>query len=115
MTGRDESTTDGGATVRAELVEAEGRVTLSGEIDYGAAPRVDDALHRLLSDGARHLVIDLGELSFFDSACLGALVRAHAGTAERGGTVRLVNVDRHAYRVLQISGLIPLFDISTVG
>ncbi|EHR52664.1 anti-anti-sigma factor [Saccharomonospora marina XMU15] len=98
-------------TVRAELVSDEGRITLSGEVDHGAAPQLDDALDRLLSGGAKRLVVDFARLSFFDSACISALVRAHAAITDRGGTMKLVNVDRFAHRVLQIAGLLPLFEI----
>lgn len=98
-------------TIEVELVSNEGRVTLSGEVDYGVAPRLEDALSRLVSEGVDRLVVDFARLSFFDSACIGALVRAHAQLAEHGGTVKLVNVDRYAHRVLQIAGLLPLFDV----
>lgn len=98
-------------TVRAELVSDEGRITLSGEIDHGVAPQLDSALERLLSGGAQRLVVDFARLSFFDSACISALVRAHAAITDRGGTMKLVNVDQFAHRVLQIAGLLPLFEI----
>ncbi|MEU6645648.1 STAS domain-containing protein [Saccharomonospora sp. NPDC046836] len=98
--------------VHAELVsDAEGHIALNGEIDHGVAPQLDAALDALFSAGAGSLVIDFARLSFFDSACISALIRAHATVTQRGGTVRLVNVDRFAHRVLQIAGLLPLFDI----
>ncbi|MFF5988902.1 STAS domain-containing protein [Prauserella flavalba] len=98
--------------VRAELVsDGEGHIALSGEIDHGVAPQLDAALESLFSAGAGRLVVDFARLSFFDSACISALVRAHSTVTERGGTVRLVNVDRYAHRVLQIAGLVPLFEI----
>jgi stage II sporulation protein AA (anti-sigma F factor antagonist) len=71
----------------------------------------DDALDRLLAEGADRFVVDFSRLSFFDSACISALVRAHARVTEHGGTVKLVHVDQYAHRVLQIAGLLPLFDI----
>lgn len=98
--------------VRAELVsDNEGRVSLTGEVDHSIAPELDAALEKLFTAGARRLVVDFARLSFFDSACISALVRAHRTVNERGGVVRLVNVDRFAYRVLQIAGLVPLFEI----
>ncbi|OQO92490.1 anti-anti-sigma factor [Saccharomonospora piscinae] len=99
------------STVHVELADSEGRVTLTGEIDHGVAPQLDDALTRLLAQDVDRLVVDFARLSFFDSACISALVRAHARMAERDGTITLVNVDEYAYRVLQISGLLPLFDV----
>ncbi|MBK1785602.1 STAS domain-containing protein [Prauserella cavernicola] len=113
MTNGDEPT---GATtttvVHAELVsDGEGHIALSGEIDHGVAPQLEAALDSLFSAGAGRLVVDFARLSFFDSACISALVRAHTTVTERGGSVKLVNVDRFAYRVLQIAGLVPLFEI----
>lgn len=114
MTEGDQPTHDANSMVRAELVNNEGRVTLIGEIDHGVAPELDEALKKLLSEGADRLVVDFARLSFFDSACISALVRAYSAMSERGGTVTLVNVDRFAYRVLEIAGLLPLFDIVPV-
>lgn len=93
------------------MVDGEGRITLRGEIDHGVAPQLSAALDDLVSAGAERLVVDFARLSFFDSACISALAHAHAAMAEREGGVRLVNVDRFARRVLQIAGLLPLFEV----
>ncbi|RZQ60511.1 STAS domain-containing protein [Amycolatopsis suaedae] len=98
--------------VRTELNGTEGKVVLAGEIDHGVAPQLDAAMAELIESGAKRLVVDFANLSFFDSACLSALVRAHSAVQERGGEVKLVNVDRFAHRILQIAGLLPLFDIT---
>ena len=102
------------STVHAELVRNEGFVTLCGEIDHSVTPQLDDALTQLLAEKVDRLVVDFARLSFFDSACIGALVRAHASVTERGETVKLLNVDQYAYRVLQIAGLLPFFDIERI-
>jgi anti-anti-sigma factor len=115
MTNGEQPVNGTGPTVHAELISDEGRITLCGNIDHGVTPELDDALERLLSRGAHRLVVDFARLSFFDSACISALIRAHSAVAERGGTVKLVNVDRFAHRVLQIAGLLPLFDIEPAG
>ncbi|WP_028661597.1 STAS domain-containing protein [Saccharomonospora saliphila] len=115
MTDGNKPTTENHSTVQTELINTEGRVTLSGEIDHGVAPQLDDALERLLARGADRLVVNFAHLSFFDSACISALVRAHERMSERGGTITLLHVDQHAYRVLQISGLLPLFEIVPAG
>ncbi|MEU3273512.1 STAS domain-containing protein [Saccharomonospora sp. NPDC006951] len=111
----DEFAADGTPPVRTDLTDGIGRVTLSGDIDHGVAPLLTAALDELISSGARTLVVDFARLSFFDSACISALVRAHSSVTENGGTVRLVNVNRFAIRVLEISGLVPLFDIEPSG
>ncbi|PXY21239.1 STAS domain-containing protein [Prauserella muralis] len=109
--GESRPVTAAGPTVRTELAGTRGLVALSGEIDHDVAPQLAAALDELIEGGAQGLVVDFTHLSFFDSACISALVRAHEAVSQRGGTIRLVNVDRFARRVLQIAGLLPLFEV----
>ncbi|GHF21925.1 hypothetical protein GCM10017786_65090 [Amycolatopsis deserti] len=111
-------TTDEGATssatasvVRTEASGDSGRVLLLGEIDHGAVDQLDQAVEKLLESGAIHLVLDFAGLNFFDSACISALIRAKTSAEERGGTVKLANVDRYARRILDITGLLGSFTI----
>ncbi len=64
-------------------------VKLSGECDMSVAGQLSDALDTQIADGAQHLSIDISELRFADSACIGAFVRAHRALQERGGTMEL--------------------------
>ncbi|NIH78872.1 STAS domain-containing protein [Amycolatopsis viridis] len=111
-------TTDEGATrsagasvVRTEISGDTGRVLLLGEIDHGAVDQLDQAVEELLGSGVVHLVLDFAGLNFFDSACISALIRAKTRAEERGGTVKLANVDRYARRILDITGLLGSFTI----
>ncbi|HEX3788979.1 MAG TPA: STAS domain-containing protein [Pseudonocardiaceae bacterium] len=88
-----------------------GRIVLRGEIDHDVADQLDEAVRTLLDTGARRLVVDFADLSFFDSACIGALVRAHDQTQQCGGELALVNVDRYARRVLDLTGLLSVFTV----
>ncbi|MCP2166508.1 STAS domain-containing protein [Goodfellowiella coeruleoviolacea] len=90
----------------------EGLLALHGEIDHGTASQIDEVVQRLLDEGATSLVVDFTDLTFFDSACLSSLIRAHTTITERGGTMTLTNVSRHARRVLDITGLLPLFQLT---
>lgn len=100
-----------GVPVRTELIGETGQVRLSGEIDHTAVEQLDRAVDDLLDKGVRKLVVDFGELSFFDSACISALVRARARAEEHESSVTLVNVDRYARRILDLTGLSSAFDI----
>lgn len=97
--------------VRAEVAGDIGQVRLSGEIDHTAVAQLDHAVEGLLEKGVRELVVDFGELSFFDSACISALVRARAHAEECESSVTLVNVDQYARRLLDLTGLSSAFDI----
>jgi len=111
-------TTDEGATssatasvVRTRADGDTGRVLLLGEIDHGAVDQLDQAVEDLLGAGVIHLVLDFDGLNFFDSACISALIRAKTSVEDKGGTMKLANVDRYARRILDITGLLGSFTI----
>lgn len=86
-----------------------GRIRLLGEIDHSAVQQLDQAVTDVLDQGVDRLVVDFAELSFFDSACISALVRARSQAEARGGTITLANVNRYARRILDLTGLSPVF------
>jgi len=66
-----------------EFIEVAGEVTFSNV--NGLGRRLDEALTR-----AKHLVIDLTNVTFIDSSGLSTLLTASAAARERGGAVALV-------------------------
>ncbi|MGH9028434.1 MAG: STAS domain-containing protein, partial [Acidimicrobiales bacterium] len=54
---------------------------------------------------------DLSEVSFVDSTALGVLVTAVQQLRAEGGDLRLVVIDPHISKVLQITGLTDVFAI----
>lgn len=99
------------APVRTEVDGGIGRVRLVGEIDHTAVAQLDRAVTELLDKGVGHLVVDFADLSFFDSACLSALVRARALAEDRESGITLTNVDQYARRILDLTGLSAAFTI----
>ncbi len=61
-------------------------VTAAGEIDISTAPRLRERLFELAARG-RPLVADLDQVSFIDSAGLGALAGTANRAAAHGGSV----------------------------
>jgi anti-anti-sigma factor len=97
--------------VKVELADDTGRVKLVGEIDHTAVEQLDRAVSDLLDKGVSRLVVDFEDLSFFDSACISALVRARTLAEERDSSITLVNVNRYARRILDLTGLSTAFTI----
>lgn len=107
---REEETIQPSANaVKVEAGGETGRIRLLGEIDHTAVEQLDQAVADLLDQGAQRLLVDFADLSFFDSACISALVRARAKAEERGGTITLTNVNKYARRILDLTGLTPVF------
>jgi stage II sporulation protein AA (anti-sigma F factor antagonist) len=98
----------------AVRIEASGdtvRIVLLGEVDHSVVDQLDEAMREALATEAEKFVIDFRRLSFFDSACISALVRARAQVEERGGELALANVDQYARRILDLTGLLKVFVI----
>lgn len=80
-------------------------VAVEGELDMSTADQLRDELSRVIGNGDGHLVLDLGDLRFCDSAGLAVFVKVHN---ELDGTGRRLAIARPApivARVLDLSGL----------
>jgi anti-sigma B factor antagonist len=87
-------------------------VTVIGDITLGSGGEtmLKDKVRSLLEQGHKKLVLDLGRVSYVDSAGLGELVHAHATAKNKGGSVRLLNVTKRLKDLLTITKLVTVFD-----
>lgn len=96
-------------TVDLAVTAPVARVTATGEVDSSSAgvlrEQLDAALDAGRHAGVRELVIDLGPVTFLDSAGLCVLAGAHRQAAERGVSLRVLASSRAVVRPLQITGL----------
>ena len=80
-------------------------VALEGELDHHSAQSVRAELESLIaSPHVRHLVLDLGKLSFMDSSGIGKTL------AKRGGSVAVRSPNAHVNRIFAMSGLYQLVE-----
>jgi anti-anti-sigma factor len=63
-------------------------------------------LDSVTAAGARHVVLDLSDVSFLDSSGLRSLLRTARTLAPRGGVVTCAALSDHARRTLELSGLL---------
>jgi stage II sporulation protein AA (anti-sigma F factor antagonist) len=112
---REAGATSQPSAVRGRTEGDRGVVTLRGEIDYSNAGQLDAAMDRILTAGVRRVTVDFAEVSFVDSACLSALVRAREAAEEAGVELMLAAVGRPTRRVLDMTGLTSLFRIAEDG
>lgn len=89
----------------------DGRALLhvSGELDISGADELRDA--GLTAAGESGLAMNLSEVSFIDSSGLAALIAINNSTCRRGQTFTLVAPSRSVRRVLEATGLDPVFDV----
>ena len=76
-----------------------------GEIDSTTAPLLDQHLSALLDADVRELTVDLGGVTFLDSAGLCVLASAHRRAGRQDARLRVLASSRAVVRPLQITGL----------
>jgi anti-sigma B factor antagonist len=81
------------------------RVTAVGEVDSTSAPVLREHLEALLDGDVREFTVDLGQVTFLDSAGLCVLAAAHRRAVRQDVTMRVLASSRAVIRPLQITGL----------
>jgi anti-sigma B factor antagonist len=89
-------------------------VDISGRIELGQeSAAVRDMVADLLSQGHKHILLNLGAVDYIDSAGLGSLVAAFASVRKQGGDLKLLNLTSKVIDVMQITRLYTVFDVAT--
>jgi anti-sigma B factor antagonist len=98
------------ATVRQ--VEGVVVVDLSGRIKLGEGSSIlRDTVKDLLSKGQKHILLNLGDISYIDSSGIGELVAAFTSVRNQGGELKLLHLTRKITDLLQITKLYTVFDV----
>jgi stage II sporulation protein AA (anti-sigma F factor antagonist) len=84
-------------------------VALVGELDMSVTFKFESELERwLATHDVRRLVFDLADLTFVDSAGLGALLAIRDRTEDLGIEMVLTNLSDPMRRILDLSGMGPV-------
>jgi anti-anti-sigma factor len=83
-------------------------VRVSGEIDLDTNSEFGQALTGV--PAVLRVDVDLGEVSYMDSAGLRSLLTARADVEQRGGRLRVVKASAIVSRLFEIAGVADLFD-----
>jgi anti-sigma B factor antagonist len=77
-------------------------IRVSGEIDSTSAERFREELVGMIGETTRHLVLDLGEVTYINSSGLGALVAAYKRVKASDGSLRLCHVRGMIAKVMEL-------------
>ena len=84
---------------------------LSGKVTLGEdSTLLKDKLQSLLHQGKKNVIFNLAQVSYVDSAGLGALVSAYTTVTREGGSLKLVNVTKRLQDLLSITKLLTVFE-----
>jgi anti-sigma B factor antagonist len=97
--------------IKERVVDGVSVLDLSGKIVLGEGDgQVRERIKDLLSDGQKKILLNLGDVSYVDSAGLGALISSYTTTKREGGQLKLVNLTKRIQDLLAITKLITVFD-----
>ena len=88
------------------IVDVSGKVTLGG----GGDVVLKDKMHSLVQQGKKKVLLNLGEVSYVDSAGLGEIVQSYATVMKNGGQLKLLNVTKRIRDLLSITKLLTVFE-----
>ena len=88
------------------IVKVTGDITLN----KGGDVQLKDKVNSLVQQGNKQILVDLGGVSYVDSAGLGELVQAFVTTKNRGGALKLVNVTKRLNDLLVVTRLVTVFE-----
>jgi anti-sigma B factor antagonist len=88
------------------IVKVVGDITLN----KGGDVLLKDKIQSLLQQGRKKTLLDLGNVSYVDSAGLGQLVQVHATTRNHGGSLKILNVTKRLKDLLVVTKLLTVFD-----
>jgi anti-sigma B factor antagonist len=85
---------------------------LSGKLALGDGDGLlKDKIHSLMNQDQKHVALNLGDLSYVDSAGLGELVAAQNTVARSGGVIKVFNLTKRVSDLLTITKVLTVFDV----
>ena len=93
---------------------AAGEVTildLKGKMTLGEGDEIlKDKINSLVLQGRKHIVLNLADVPYIDSAGLGEVVRTYTTVKRQGGNMRLLNLTKRIEDLLSITKLLTVFE-----
>jgi anti-sigma B factor antagonist len=84
---------------------------VSGQITMGSGNTLfKDKIHSMVNQGHNKILVNLGGVSYVDSAGLGELVAAFTTVSRSGGKMKLVNMTKKMNDLLAITKLSNVFE-----
>ena len=87
---------------------------LSGRFEFQATPKFFTALDRIEDLSGQHLILNLEQVSFLDSAGLGAIHVGHQKLTAGGGTMSIVNPLPQVQKLMEQANLTSIIPIHTL-
>src|SRR6516225_5312108 len=87
------------------LLDLRGRITLGPDTEI-----VRNRVKNVIEAGHKRVILDLGGVSYIDSAGLSTLIACYISARKSGGEVKLLNLTKFVRDLLQITRLSTVFE-----
>lgn len=85
---------------------------LVGKVTIGeGSVALRGAIRRLLGDGKKKILLNLGGVGYIDSSGIGELVSSFTAVNKEDGTLKLLNLTQKIQDLLAITKLLTVFDV----
>jgi anti-sigma B factor antagonist len=88
------------------MLDLKGRIT-TGE----PSVTVRDAVRKEIDKGFKNIILNMGGITYIDSAGLGELIAAYTTVKNRGGHLKLLHLTKRLNELMQITKLYTVFDV----
>jgi len=92
----------------AVILDLDGRITLGESLS-----ELRDTIREAISGDQKNLILNLADVNYIDSSGLGQLIGSYAAVKNRGGQMRLLNLQTRVKDLLQVTKLLTVFDAYT--
>ncbi len=84
---------------------------MSGKVTIGeGSVALRNTIRRLLGEGKKNILMNLGDVKYIDSSGIGELVSSFTAVNKEGGTLKLLNLTQKIQDLLAITKLLTVFD-----
>lgn len=85
---------------------------LNGKLVLGdGSGLLKDKVHSLAFQGNKQIVLNLGGVSYMDSAGLGELIASHTTATREGGKIKVANLTKRVSDLMTIAKVLSVFDV----
>ena len=85
---------------------------MSGKVTLGeGSVALRTTVRRLLGDGKKKILLNLGGVGYIDSSGIGELVSSFTAVNKEDGTLKLLNLTQKIQDLLAITKLLTVFDV----
>jgi anti-sigma B factor antagonist len=84
---------------------------VSGRVVAGEAALLRESIRNLIGDGETHIILNLAEVPYIDSAGIGELVSALVAVRRESGCLGLLSLTRRVRDILGIVKLLTVFQV----